>query len=137
MGLDDLRDDLNAEWAWHKENPAAVSVSTQQDDVAWRAQTEERPDRLTLGQLASQAGVPYGFAQEAAGQGLLRPDHQEGRVKRYRPKLASWLGKLYTLREAGLPWAEIGEWSKRRWQPWHEAERSWPVGYGPDTACRA
>ena len=39
---------------------------------------------------------------------LIQPDRGRGqRKKRYRKKLASWLGKLHTLREANMSWPEI------------------------------
>ena len=84
-------------------------------------------NRLTLGQLAKQAEVPYAFAQEAVGAKLLRPDQgRTSRRKRYRRRLAGWLAKLYRLRTSGMSWPEIQVWCVRRWQPEHEAERTWP-----------
>jgi hypothetical protein len=89
-----------------------------------------RPERLTLGQLASRADVPYAFAQEVVREELLRPDRgRTGRRKRYRPRLASWLVKLQTLRDSGLLWDDIRAWTRRRWEPGHEHERRWPAGF--------
>lgn len=98
----------------------------------WEDEEEDDPgpERLTLGQLASRAGVPYAFAQEAVREELLRPDKgRTGRRKRYRPRLASWLVKLRTLRDAGLSWDDIRAWTRRRWEPGHEHEIRWPAGF--------
>ncbi|HEV2121289.1 MAG TPA: MerR family transcriptional regulator [Chloroflexota bacterium] len=105
---------------------AALERGTDSDE-------DDRPERLTLGELAQRAGVPYAFAKEVQAEGLIAPDAGRAkRRKRYRPKLASWLGKLYTLREAGMAWEEIRQWSKRRFQPGHEHERRWPAEYQPE-----
>lgn len=86
------------------------------------------PNRLTLGELATAAGVPYAFAREASAEGLLRPDGgRSTRTKRYRRRLASWLGKLARLRAEGHSWADLRAWSRRRWQPGHEDERQAPA----------
>ena len=72
---------------------------------------------LTIHQLAKQAGVTLDFAREAEQAGLLRPDRDRGRRwPKYRPSLARWLVKLAQMRADGLTWAEISDWSKRRWQ---------------------
>lgn len=72
--------------------------------------------------------MPWAFAKEAVGVGLLRPDWQRGRYhRRYRPKLAQWLAKLHRLRAAGLSWDEICAWTQRRWRPEHAHERTWPA----------
>ena len=87
----------------------------------------EPPPRYTLGEIASLAGVPYAFAQEAQQEGLIREDAgRTRRRKRYRERLKNWLSKLHQLRESGLSWDEIRDWSKRRWQPGHEHERVLP-----------
>jgi hypothetical protein len=88
---------------------------------------QEPPPRYTLGEIATLAGVPYAFAQEAKQEGLIREDAgRTKRRKRYRERLKNWLGKLHQLREAGLSWEEIRDWSKRRWLPGHEQERVLP-----------
>jgi hypothetical protein len=87
-----------------------------------------RPARLTLGELATRAGVPFAFAQEVQREGLLRPDAgRTKRAKRYRGKLAAWLGKLHELRAAGLPWGDLRAWAARRFTPGHEHERQYPA----------
>jgi len=94
-------------------------------DIEW----EDEPEQLTLGELASRAGVPYAFAKEAAAAGLVRPDWGRGtRRKRYRPGLVHWLRKLHRIRAAGQTWEEVRAWTKRRWLPGHEHERAWPEG---------
>jgi hypothetical protein len=96
----------------------------------WRNWNERSatPDRLTLGELATAAGVPYAFAVEAQAEGLLRPDGGRGtRTKRYRRRLASWLVKLAGLRAEGHSWADLRAWARRRWQPGHEDERRAPA----------
>jgi len=81
----------------------------------------------TLGEIAKAGGVPYEFAKEAQRGGLIRPDRGRGnRIKRYRPKLASWLSKLYTMRQGGLSWEEIRDWTQRRFAAGHKHERRWP-----------
>jgi hypothetical protein len=88
------------------------------------------PERFTLGELATRAGVSFAFAQEAQREGLLRPDAgRTKRAKRYRGKLAAWLTKLYELRAAGLAWADLRAWAARRFTPGHEHERQYPAGY--------
>lgn len=83
--------------------------------------------RLTLGELATAAGVPYAFAKEAQAEGLIRPDGGRGtRVRRYRPKLATWLGKLHRYRADGMEWEAIRDWTRRRWLPGHDHERQEP-----------
>src|SRR5690606_1838138 len=72
-------------------------------------------------------GVPYAFAKEAQAEGLIRPDGGRGtRVRRYRPKLATWLGKLHRYRAAGMEWEAIRDWTRRRWLPGHDHERQEP-----------
>ena len=85
------------------------------------------PTRLTLGEIAKAAGVPYEFALEAQREGLIKADSGRGTRKRgYRPKLASWLEKLYVLRSSGFTWDDLKAWARRRWQPGHEDERQYP-----------
>lgn len=99
----------------------------------WRAfwRQVERNDprrRLTLGELARAAGVPYTFAKEAQRERMITPDGGRGtRVHRYRRRLATWLGKLHRYRAAGMEWEAIRDWSRRRWQPGNEHERGDPV----------
>lgn len=89
---------------------------------------DDPPPRYTLGEIATLAGVPYAFAQESQREGLIREDAgRTKRRKRYRERLKNWLGKLHQLREAGLSWEEIRDWSKRRWLPGHEHERTLPA----------
>lgn len=108
-------------------------MSNLHDREAWAqsvrpAWAEYEENRLTLGKLAAAAGVPYAFAQEAIDEGLLRADGgRETRKKRYRKRLASWLAKLYRLRNEGMGWAEIRAWTKRRFLPGCEHERQWPA----------
>lgn len=95
-----------------------------------RSSMPQPPDRLTLGELATLAGVSYAFAKEAVNEGLIAPDKgRTQRKKRYRRRLASWIGKLERLRLAGYTWDEIRDWTRRRWDPGHEHERVWPAGY--------
>ena len=106
------RDDADLEWA----------------DMGRWYWDSDAPDRLTLGELATAAGVPFAFAREAIDEGLLRPDGGRGtRTKRYRRRLASWLGKLARLRAEGHSWADLRAWVRRRWQPGHEDERLAPA----------
>lgn len=96
-----------------------------------------RPERFTLGELAARAGVPFAFAQEAQREGLLRPDAgRTKRAKRYRGKLAAWLGKLHALRAGGLAWGDLRDWAGRRFTPGHEHERQYPAGYAAVTPCK-
>ncbi len=91
------------------------------------------PPRYTLGEIATLAGVPYTFAQEAQREGLIREDQgRTKRRKRYRERIKNWLSKLHKLRAAGLSWEEIRDWSQRRWQPGHEQERVCPSGFAED-----
>ena len=81
--------------------------------------------------------MPFAFAQEAQREGLLRPDAgRTKRAKRYRGKLAAWLGKLYALRAAGLAWGDLRAWAARRFTPGHEHERQYPAGYEVATPCK-
>lgn len=86
-------------------------------------------NRLTLGELATLAGVPYEFAKEVFAFGLIKPDQgRTTRRRRYRRGLVTWLQKLKRIRDAGIEWSEIVAWTKRRWLPGHEEERRWPIG---------
>jgi len=125
MTPDALKASIADEWKRHKAHPHAWSYvppqTAPEDDT-------EGLNRLTLGELANYAKVPYSFAKEAQDEGLIRPD--QGRTtkrKRYRERLKNWLKKLYRLREDGHSWDSIRDWSKRRWQPGHEHERKWPT----------
>lgn len=133
VSIDDLWKDVKQDWEMHKADPARMSRAEQVERYRWLLERFSKPkkktERLTLGQLASTAGVPYRFAQEAEREGLVSPDRQKGRVKRYRPRLKSWLAKLHTLRAAGMEWAEIRDWTRRRFQSGHEHEQRWPAGY--------
>ena len=115
---------------WEK---IAASLSDQTYVASWNEDDQDpEPDRLTLGDLAKEAGVDYAFALEAVREDLVRPDGGRGtRVKRYRRRLASWLRKLYQLRQDGYTWEDIRSWTRRRWQEGHEDERRWPAGYRP------
>lgn len=91
-----------------------------------------QPRRRTLGQTAKAAEIPLAFAREAQVEGLLRPDGGRGtRRPRYRTKVASWLAKLHTLRQAGYTWDAIHDWTSRRFTPGHEHERRWPADFTP------
>lgn len=130
------RVNVRAEWqrlkAQRKQPLALLRAAAQR--ASWRdsvAATEPAEKRVTLGELAKQARVPYAFAKEAAQTPLLRPDQgRTTRRKRYRRGLARWLNKLYQLRTAGMTWNEIEAWTKRRWQPGRDHERYWPRDYG-------
>ncbi len=132
--------DAMLEWMMTTENPIIVDgrerrqqEAAQDVDREWAAGERwywdsDEPDRLTLGELAAAAGVPFAFAREAIDEGLLRPDGGRGtRTKRYRRRLASWLGKLARLRAEGHSWADLRAWVRRRWQPGHEDERLAPA----------
>lgn len=139
----DLTQQLWADYQKHPRQPAPRRKLSTEEIAATIAEIERlrstteatRPatrgaPRRTLGQTAKAAAVPLDFAREAQAEGLLRPDGgRDQRAKRYRPKVASWLAKLQTLRQAGYTWAELRAWSARRFQPGHEAERGWPAGY--------
>lgn len=122
-----------AQWVEETDDPiiAAGRERRRQEAQAALAELERTfcdPDRLTLGELAAAAGVPYAFAVEAQAEGLLRPDGGRGtRTKRYRRRLASWLVKLAGLRAEGHSWADLRAWARRRWQPGHEDERRAPA----------
>lgn len=132
LGDADIHDDVQAEWHYHKAHPdRAVHFPSSQaaddaaDSTAW--------NRFTLGELAQRAGVPYAFAIEAQQVGLIRADQGRGkRRRRYRERLKHWLHKLHTLRSGGMSWEEITAWCKRRFQPGHEQERVWPVGWSEE-----
>jgi hypothetical protein len=125
-------------WADYQHNPAAPPDDLvertlgrlQQDDQP--GARRRRPVRCTLGQTAKTAEIPLEFAREAQQEGLVRPDAgRTTRRKRYRPKVASWLSKLYILRQAGCTWEELRAWTAHRFLPEHEHERRWPAGYAP------
>lgn len=133
LDLSEVADCLRKEWRQRREHQAA-----EPDPYYWQPEPEERtserfpPKRYTLGELATAAGVPYEFAKEAQRANLLRPDSGRGtRVRRYRPRLATWLGKLHALRQAEWSWEDIRAWSKRRFQPGHEHEVCWPANFPP------
>ena len=132
--------DAMLRWMDETDNPIIVdSRERRQQEAAQEAAQEwdgadywypdtYGPDRQTLGELATAAGVPFAFAREAVDEGLLRPDGGRGtRTKRYRRRLASWLGKLARLRDEGHSWADLRAWVRRRWQPGHEDERLAPA----------
>lgn len=128
---DDYLQDLKDEWEHHKAHPDRPPLRALRSAQWFEEETPQKSDnRLTLGEVAKRAGVPYEFAKEAQAEELIRPDQgRDTRRKRYRQRLASWLQKLYTLRDGGMEWAEIRAWTQRRWQPGHEHERRWPEGY--------
>ena len=96
-----------------------------------RSRRRGRRELVELADLAQRAGVPVEFARTAVRAKLLRPDAGRGtRSPRYRARLASWLGKLHTLRESGMSWGDIRAWSRRRWDAGNEGERAWPAGMG-------
>jgi hypothetical protein len=127
----DTIEDVQEAWREHKAQPdRAVGL--------YYAPDEDEPgdnehNRLTLGDIAQRAGVPYAFALEAQQHGLVRADKGRGtRRRRYRVRLKNWLQKLYQLRDSGMTWEEIIAWSKRRFQPGHEHERVWPIAFAGD-----
>jgi len=128
---DDYLQDLKDEWEHHKAHPDRPPMRALRRRHSFACDTPQGNDnRLTLGEVAKLANVPYEFAREAQAEGLIRPDQgRDTRRKRYRRRLASWLRKLYRLRNSGIEWAEICAWAQRRWQPGHEHERRWPEGY--------
>jgi hypothetical protein len=124
----DAMEDVQEAWREHKAQPdQAVGLHY--------APAEDEPgnnehNRLTLGDIAQRAGVPYAFALEAQQVGLVRADQGRGkRRRRYRERLKNWLHKLHTLRDSSMSWEDITVWSKRRFQPGHEHERVWPAGF--------
>ena len=128
----ELPEIVDAAWADYQRDPTAAerSLRLYAADEAAAPPPRRRPLRRTLGQTAQAAEIPLDFAREAQAEGLLRPDAgRTTRRKRYRPKVASWLMKLHTLRQAGYTWAELRAWSARRFTPGYEHERRWPAGY--------
>jgi hypothetical protein len=119
------------EWQAHKADPARIPHQWRAMARRWPAEPERpQSSRLTLGELAALADVPYAFAVEAQRKGLIQPDQgRTTRRKRYRERLKHWLKKLWTLRSEGMSWEDIQAWSKRRFQPEHGHEKVWPVGY--------
>lgn len=135
--LPKVADHLHQDWKEYKEDKKGEQVLREFGGQAARLYDDdyaiepEPPPRYTLGEIATLAGVPYAFAQEAQREGLIREDAgRTKRRKRYRERIKNWLGKLHQLRETGMPWEEIRDWSKRRWQPGHEHERVLPVKAG-------
>ncbi len=97
--------------------------------MAWERDEAERQKRGTLGEIATAAGVPYEFAGEAQTHDLIRPNGgRTQRRRRYRRRLATRIGKLYKLRQAGYSWDELKVWSKRRFRVGHSHEIAWPEG---------
>lgn len=133
-----LEADLRAQLAAYRADPAHAPPAVDWVDGPGDDSTAPTPagsDRLTLGEVAARAGVSYAFAREAQRAGLIRPDAgRTTRRRRYRPKLAGWLGKLARLRAAGLSWADIRAWVDRRFRPGHEHERQWPAMGQPSEA---
>ncbi len=134
----DFRDALHASIADYRRKPDHEPDFMPRSEIPDPApDLPARPERFTLGELATRAGVPYAFAQEAQREGLLRPDAgRTKRAKRYRGKLAAWLGKLHELRAAGLAWGDLRDWAGRRFTPGHEHERQHPAGYDVATPCK-
>lgn len=127
----DTIEDVQAEWRAHKAEPDRA-VGLYYASVAAKPVDYEL-NRLTLGDIAQRAGVPYAFALEAQQHGLVRADQGRGtRRRRYRARLKHWLRKLHTLRSGGMTWDDITAWSKRRFQPGHEHERVWPIAIGKE-----
>jgi hypothetical protein len=128
-------------WADYQRAPTAPPADLVERILAHLHEEEDppvdrrRPVRRTIAQTAKAAEIPVDFAREAQQEGLLRPDAgRTARRKRYRPKVASWLAKLHTLRQAGYTWEELHAWAARRFTPGHELERRWPAGYAPTAA---
>ncbi len=118
---------LNIDW-WRSSERLLTSRMIPITPTDWKHLTHN-PNRLTLGELATAAYVPYSFAQEAQQAGLLRADQGRGqRRKRYRARLKHWLRKLHRLHQAGLSWEDICAWTQRRFKSGHEHERLWPIG---------
>ncbi len=130
----ELPEIVEAAWADYQRDPTAAERSPQlcAADEEAAPPPRRRPLRRTLGQTAQAAEIPLDFAREAQVEGLLRPDAgRTTRRKRYRPKVASWLRKLHTLRQAGYTWDDLRAWTRRRFTEGHEHERRWPAGYMP------
>ena len=124
-------DDVRAMWRYAKHPAPVGDIPPRVRRWLSRPRTATAPP-VPLAALAQLAGVPADMAREAVRARLLRPDAGRGvGVGRYRPRLAGWLRKLYTLRAAGMPWADIRAWTRRRWDAGHEHERVWPEGYAP------
>jgi len=137
LDMTEMQDMLRGEWRRRRERIAEPPEPYYWPPTAPEepAMTHYEPERYTLGELATAAGVPHEFAQEAQRADLLRPDGGRGtRVRRYRPRLATWLGKLYTLRQAEWSWDDIRAWCERRFQPGHEHEVRWPANFTPPTS---
>lgn len=121
----DAIEDVQEAWREHKAQPDRASHFGYTPDEPEPASTA---NRLTLGDIAQRAGVPYAFAVEAQQVGLIRADQGRGkRRRRFRERLKNWLCKLHTLRSGGMTWEDITAWSKRRFQPGYEHERVWPA----------
>lgn len=80
---------------------------------------------LSAGDLCERAALTPGELESLHAARLLVPDH-EGL---YRPKLASWAGKLAYLLHAGWNIDELRRWSAGRWAT--PNPRAWP----PDLAA--
>lgn len=128
----DTIEDVQEAWREHKAQPDRALYFSRLPD---EPEQPREVNRLTLGDIAQRAGVPYAFALEAQQHGMVRADQGRGtRRRRYRERLKNWLRKLHTLRSGGMTWEDITAWSKRRFQPGNENERVWPVlsqGYRP------
>ena len=122
-------DNLRAMWQIVKRPPPGEDLPRSARRRLSRPPAPRRPLAIPLATLVRRAGVPPEFARDAVRRRLLRPDvGRGGDMGRYRPRLVGWLKKLHALRAAGMSWAEIRAWTRRRWQPGHEHERVWPDG---------
>jgi hypothetical protein len=68
-------------------------------------------DYLTPAAICERSGLSLGELTDLKAARLLVPD----RGDLYRPKLASWAGKLAALLRAGWTIPEIKAWTRRRW----------------------
>ena len=79
-------------------------------------------DYLTPAVICERSGLSLADLATLKDARLLVPDHGD----LYRPKLASWAGKLAYLLRAGLSMTELKDWTRKRWKA--PDPRQWPPG---------
>jgi hypothetical protein len=77
-------------------------------------------DYLTEAAICERSGLSLADVEALKAVRLLVPDHGD----LYRPKLASWAGKLAYLLRTGWSLAELKAWARGRWQS--PDPRRWP-----------